>query len=258
MSEPSKPSAIFERGLTSQRRHLLRQTRERIRRSSLRTADLQLALLHFREVKLGDWLCESASSIAHATRNQGIFWSWGLNVWATHVFYEFLDKERLDVSMLPLDVFNTVRNVIERRQEWQLEGELSDLYPHGVSKRELLATLDHLYTPRRERGSDPVFAQLVSSGGNAEEDIRLVARLVRYCEPFALRIPPASIDPIIDDIDAAFGQLLPDHRSFRRSGVFTFSSSCLSAFTTSCSISETMFSRRSLTAMRLPGKQCFL
>ena len=208
---------LFPNGLTPQRSYLLRQTRERISRCSLRTADLQLALLHFREMKLGDWLFESASSIAHATRNQGVFWSWGLNVWATHVFYEFLDKERMDVSTLPLDVFNSIREVIDRRPEWQLEEELSDLYPLGISKAEVLATLDYLYTRKRERRSEPVFVQLASKGGNADEDLRLVVRLVRYCEPFALQIPPAPIEPIVDDVDSAFGRLLPDHRAFRRS-----------------------------------------
>jgi hypothetical protein len=163
--------------------------------------------LHFREAKLGDWLYESGSGIAHARRNQGILWSWALNVWATHLYYQNLDRHELNVSVLPLDVFNTIYGLIERRQQWQLEDELSHIYPAGISRTELLATLSHLYEIKREKGGEPAFVQLVSKGGNFEEDIRLVKFLVFYCEDMALAIPPTPIDEIIDEIDRAFRQL---------------------------------------------------
>ncbi len=184
---------LFPHELTPQRRFLLTQTRERISRRTLRTSDLQLSLLHFREAKLGGWLYESGSGIAHARRNQGILWSWALNVWGTHLYYQNLDRHELKVSVLPLDVFNTVQGLIERREQWQLEDELSHIYPTGISKTELLG--------------EPAFVELVSKKGNFAEDIRLVKFLVLYCEDMALAIPPTPIDEIIDEIDLAFREL---------------------------------------------------
>lgn len=165
----------------------------------------------------GGWLSESASSIAHVRRNQGILWSWALNVWATHLYYQNLDKHALDVSVLPLDVFNTIRGLITNRDEWQVVDELSHVYPQGISKTELLATLDHLYVVKREKGREPAFVRLVSTKGNFEEDIRLVKWLVLYCEPMALSIPPASMDELVDEVERAFKQLGIPGRSFTKS-----------------------------------------
>lgn len=158
---------------------MLAQVRDRISRGTLRTSDLQLSLLHFREAKLGGtWLRESASSIAHVKRDQGILRTWGLRVWATHLYYENLKRNDLDVSILPLDIFDTIRWLIEDRAEWQLQEELDDIYPCGVTKEELLATLGHLYRDKPEKGGEAAFVQLVSRGGNPAEDITLVRRLV--------------------------------------------------------------------------------
>ena len=205
---------LFLHDLTPQRKFLLTQTRDRIFRRALRTSDLQLSLLHFREAKLGGWLRESASSIAHIRRNQGVLWSWALNVWATHLYYQNLKRHDLDVSVLPLDVFNTVYHLIDDREEWQLQDELSHIYPEGISKADLLATLRYLYQEKPERGGAPAFVQLVSKKGNFEEDIRLVRWLVLYCEQMALSIPPTPIDELVDAVDQAFRQLKIGDQSF--------------------------------------------
>src|SRR5437763_1666061 len=151
-------SELFRHGLTPQRKFLLAQTRDRIARGTLRTSDLQLSLLHFREAKLGGaWLRESASSIAHVRRDQGILRAWGLRVWATHLYYENLQKHDLDVSILPLDVFDTIQWLIEDRPGWQLYQDFDDIYPDGFTKEELLATLRHLYREKPEKGGEPAF-----------------------------------------------------------------------------------------------------
>jgi len=93
--------------MTAQRKSLLSQTRERIAKQALHNTELQLFLLHFRELKLNPWLSETGSSIAHARRDQGILWSWALNVWATHLYYESLPAREFDASLLPIDVFDT-------------------------------------------------------------------------------------------------------------------------------------------------------
>ena len=198
---------LFPHGLTPQRKFLLSETRERISRRTLKTSDLQLSLLHFREAKLGgDWLKESASSIAHLRRNQGILRAWGLSVWGTHLYYQNLRRHDLDVSVLPLDIFETVCWLIEDREEWQLQDELDDIFPNGITKLELLATLRFLYQEKNEKGHNPAFVQLVSKGGNPEEDIRLVRRLVLYCEQMAVAVGPTPIDEIVDAVDEGFRQ----------------------------------------------------
>jgi len=176
---------LFRYELTPQRKWLLSQTRERIARQALHNADLQLCLLHFRELKLSPWLFETGSSIAHARRDQGILWSWALNVWATHLYYQSLSTREFDAGVLPLDVFETICELIETREEWQLANDLSDIYPNGVSRAELIATLRHLYVKRRERGRISAFVQLVSRKGTPDDDLRFVERLVRYCESIA-------------------------------------------------------------------------
>jgi hypothetical protein len=204
---------LFPHGLTPQRKFLLSDTRERISRRTLRTTDLQLALLHFREAKLGgDWLKESASSIAHVRRNQGILRAWGLSVWGTHLYYQNLKRHDLNVSVLPLDIFETICWLIEDREEWQLQEELDDIFPHGITKRELLATLRYMYQEKSERGNNPAFVQFVSKGGNPAEDIRVVRRLVLYCEPIALAIGPRPMDEIVDAIDECFRQTVTTRR----------------------------------------------
>src|SRR5207244_993009 len=84
--------------------------------------------------------------------------------------------------------------------------ELDDIFPYGVTKPELLATLRFMYQEKSEKGGNPAFVQLVSKRGNAEEDIRLVRRLVLYCEPMALAVGPTPIDEIVDAIDEGFRQ----------------------------------------------------
>ena len=210
----TRVSALFPHALTPQRRHLLQQTYERIGRRSLRTSDLQLTLLHFREAKLQGWVWECASSIAHVMRDQGIFWAWGLSTWATNLYYQRLDRQNIDVSLLPMDVFTTVRHLIEAREEWQLCDELSHIYPAGVSKVELLATLDHLYREKPEKGGEPAFVQLNSRGGHFREDMHLMRFLVSYCEQMALSIRGMPIDPIVDAIEEAFRFLAIARRRF--------------------------------------------
>jgi hypothetical protein len=213
---------LFRHGLTPQRKYLLAQTRDRISRGILRTSDLQLALLHFREAKLGgSWLWESASSIAHVKRDQGTLRAWGLRVWATHLFYENIDRNNLDVTILPLDIFETICWLIEDRAEWQLQDELDDIYPYGFTKAELLATLRHLYHEKMDRrGDEPTFVQLVSKGGNLTEDIRLVRRLVLYCEPMALSVGPTPMDEIVDAIDEAFCDTVTNARFTEKERVY--------------------------------------
>jgi hypothetical protein len=216
--EPMKKgdSPLFPHALTPQRLFLLKSVRAGISRQTLGTSDLQLALLHFREIGLGDWLWESASSIAHARRDQGTFWTWALNVWTTHLFYQHLKSNEFDVSVLPLDVFNTLIHLIGERSERQLTEDLDHIYPNGITKAELFATLEHMYRPKPEKSKrqEPVFVTFVSKGGNYEEDVRLVTFLVRYCEDMALAIPPSPMDELLDEIEHAFAILRISRKRF--------------------------------------------
>jgi hypothetical protein len=66
---------------------------------------------------LSNWFWESGSTIAHPRRDQGLFWSWALNVWATHLYYQDLNREEINLAILPQDVFRTIVSLIEKRQE---------------------------------------------------------------------------------------------------------------------------------------------
>lgn len=206
---------LFPHDLTPQRRYLLRRTWENVERGTLRTSDLQLCLLHFREIGLSSWSEELGSAVAHTRRNRGLLWPWALNVWATQLYYNHLDRDRMQLGILPLDIFRTVELLIKGREEWQLAEELSDIYPNGITKSELLATLTHLYSPGKVRGNrwnHPCFVYPVSQG-NANDDLQLMRRIILYCEPIALNIPPLPIDGMVDDVDRDFQALGISSRS---------------------------------------------
>jgi len=136
-------------------------------------------------------------------------------VWATHLYYQNLKKHDLDVSVLPMDVFNTIGRLIEEREQWQLDDELSPyIYLSPVPKTELLQTLSDLYVEKPEKGGQPAFVQLAWKGANSEEDIKLVRWLVLYCEEMALAIPPTPIDEIVDEINRAFRELKLTDQNF--------------------------------------------
>src|SRR5207249_772865 len=58
------------------------------------------------------------------------------------------------------------------------------------------------------------FVYLLIDEGNAEEDLELVRRLIRYCTDMALNVPPAPMKDIVDAIDNAFRVIDVRHRSF--------------------------------------------
>src|SRR5258706_12975537 len=135
---------LFKHYLTPQRRHLVQQVRRGIRNQSLRTTDLQVCLLHFREAGLGDELSEWGSAIAHVKRNRGAHWTWALGICATQIYYDHLDPYQPSVTPLPLVVFNTIVGLIQGTEDWQLRTDF------GKPKEELLAILHHLYAPMPE------------------------------------------------------------------------------------------------------------
>src|SRR5207248_6770783 len=97
-------------------------------------------------------------------------------------------------------------------EEWQLQEQFDDIFPYGITKQELLATLRFIYQEKSERDGNPAFVQLVSKGGNVEEDMRFIRRLVLYCEPMALAIGPTPIDEIVDAVDEGFRQTVTKKR----------------------------------------------
>jgi hypothetical protein len=90
------------------------------------------------------WVFESGSSIAHTRRNQGVLWSKALDVLTTHLYYQELDPEKVKIDILPLNIFQTIKLLLKEGEERQLANELSDIYPSGISKTELIFTLDHM------------------------------------------------------------------------------------------------------------------
>jgi hypothetical protein len=201
---------LFPRDLTPQRQHLLRTTWRDIEKGVLRTSDLQICLLHFPQCGFKDiWFFESGSSIAHTRRNQGVLWSKALDVLTTHLYYQELDPEKTKIDILPLNIFQTIKLLLKEGEERQVANELSDIYPHGISKTELIFTLDHMYSKGKissKRREDESFVFLVSQG-NATEDLRLMKRLILYCEEMALGIPSIPIGDLANAVDDAFRTL---------------------------------------------------
>ena len=180
-------------------------------RRTLQTANLQLCLLFFRELRLDDWFWESGSGVAHPRRDQGLLWSWALNVWTTHLYYKHRKDIEHELKILPMDIFLSVRNRVNRTQEWQLNERLSDLYPHGISKQDILATLDHLYSPgklNRKRQDYPPFLHLVSEKGIPSEDRRMLRRLITDVEDEAIDFSPYKMEELVDAVDKAFQMLI--------------------------------------------------
>ena len=60
---------------------------------------------------------------------------------------------------------------------------------------------------RNKRREDESFAFLVSPEGNTNEDLRLMQRLILYCEEMALNIPPIPISDLAETVDNAFRAL---------------------------------------------------
>jgi hypothetical protein len=205
---------LFPHNLTPQKKRLLQRTLQSIYSQTLETSDLQLSLLYFRELKIDDEFWEWGSAIAHGKRNQGLLWSWALNVWTTHLYYKNLSEDSLNVQALPYDVYKTILFLIDNTAEWQLAQDLRDIYPNGITKDDLLATIEHLYS--RSRKSKETFVFLTSEKGNFEEDLQLMRYLVSYCEEMALQIPPARMDDLVDALETGFTRIDLSRRSFSR------------------------------------------
>jgi hypothetical protein len=238
---------LFDYNLTPQVRHLLVGVRRGIREQTLRTSDLNHCLLRFREADVSDEIWELGSAIAHSKRDRGPTWTRVLTVWATHMYFEYLGANEPRLSPLPVDIYNAILGCIRTTDGMQLardmripkrllknsfSGEKTYGFPKKSEGRfsikwlvqrpdtdEMLATIERLYSPGKSpqhSGKQDGFVHLVSGGGHIEEDLELVRRLVRYCEPMALSIPSVPMEETVEAIDKAFRAVGVGHGSFTR------------------------------------------
>ena len=209
-------SPIFPNNLTPQRQFILLQFAEALKNRSLTSNDLQFILIHFREFEGGNIFKEWGSSIAHIRRNQGWLWESAISIWATHIYYTYLDHEHIRIDPLPSHIFSMAKKYLEDASEFELRCELGDLFPSGFSRDELLATISHLYSDRTRAGYTDIkntFYHLTLKGGIPDEDREMIRRIILAVEEYALSKPPISLLDIVDAIeDGLLNQKALNHK----------------------------------------------
>lgn len=171
---------------TPQVQRLLKRFVQSVKNRTLRTEQLKLVFLHFRETGATGEFWEWGSSVAHCGRDQGLLWEASVAFWATDRFYKNLDPRDAKIGPLPQDIIYEVQSYIERTPEWELSDLLDDIFPVGISKAEILAIIEHYYTrgkySRRNRVNS-IFFHLYGSGSDGKAgidpvDVAMIKRLV--------------------------------------------------------------------------------
>lgn len=184
-----------------------------VRNRTLHTSSLQLMFLQLREILKSGEFWELGSSVAHARRDQGHFWKEAISIWATNQYYENLDPRDVRIDQLPLDIFLAISKLVKNLDEKQLSDLLRNVFPHGITKREVFQTLHYLYAEPKKKGKlreKEAFVYLIDPKGVSLEDKRLVANLVVEARSIALNLGPVSIAESISDMEqhlAEFGVL---------------------------------------------------
>ncbi len=202
---------------TPQRRFLLSQFDVACKRRTLRTAELMLVLIHLRESGAHEEYWEWGSAVAHVRRNQGWVWRAGVSIWATHMFYSRLNPSNIQISPIPIDIYNAIRSYIGGIPDWQLSRDFLDVFPSGTTKSEIFALLEHLYyIPKKQ--SKPrervAFAHLYSKAGIEPSDRYFLEHLILYVREYSLSTPPSPMDDLVDILEHSLMSLRIKKRKY--------------------------------------------
>lgn len=194
-------ASIFKHQISPQRRRLLQRFVQQVRTRKLRTEDLMLVLVMLRELTSDDALFEWGSAIAHGTRDQGETWQMTVELWATQIYYRSMSADDIKLTPLPVPVFETIKSYVNYLTQRQID-LLFENDILGISKQDIVATLDHLYSrgKRRGRRSDPgqAFYFLVSPRGIPDEDRLMLGLLIRRTVEYALNEPPIDLAAVVE------------------------------------------------------------
>jgi hypothetical protein len=190
-------NSLFPNQLTPQRDSLVRKVRAGIRDRTLNTSDLTLLILHLREIRFHPAFAEWGNSVAHVRRTRGVLWNQAVGIWATHLFFLGSRPSEISLKRLPLSVYETLFLAIDFLAEWQLQEDFRDIFPAGITRDDAKRTLAHLYgrpTLARSNAAIPDpragFVFLFNERGCDPRDLAFVRRLIDFCAPDALNIPP--------------------------------------------------------------------
>jgi hypothetical protein len=200
---------LFRHGLTPQREHLVRNTRQGIRDQTLLTSDLLVFLLHLREIHFDPAFSEWGSSVAHIRRNRGALWKRAVDIWATHIYFAG-NWDDLPLDKLPVHLFEMFFWVLDYLSDWQIEEDFGIYFPGGLKREEAKETLRHLYgVPKQGRISDERsgFVLLVNKETSDPRDLAFVRQLIRLCDFDALNMTPVSMVDYVELFQRALRQL---------------------------------------------------
>lgn len=198
---------IFSRGITPQRIRFLVQFVTAVRRRTLNTQDLMLVLLMLREVSDDAELWEWGSAVAHSCRNQGRLWRYAAAIWSTHEYYGTVENGRVPLSPLPEDIYLAMRAYLRDKTRAQIDSEFGDLFETGITRDEILSTLEHHYARCDPKKRGPrereAFYYLISLNGTPRRDRIMIRRLILAAEGIALNWAPVSLDVLLNSIEKA-------------------------------------------------------
>jgi hypothetical protein len=212
---------LFPKNVTPQRQYLIRRFASFVRSRSLRSADVQAIFVHFRETENDETFKEWGSSVAHVRRDQGLVWKSAAAIWATHTYYSNLNPEEVSINALPSDIFFTIRQHLEHLSDFEIRTEFRDIFPSGISRAELLATLDHMYCVSAfeagRKGRPHVrdaFFHLYQKSGIDPRDRAWITRLVIDLEDAAINVPPMQLSEIVCALEQAVRRNCPELPAF--------------------------------------------
>lgn len=204
-------NSLFPNHLTPQRDYLVRKVRAAILDRTLNTSDLTLLILHLREIRFHQAFAEWGHSVAHVRRTRGALWNQAIGIWATHLFFLGSQSSEISLKRLPLSVYETLFLAIDFLGDWQLLEDFRDIFPAGITRDDAKRTLAHLYgrptlTKNPADVADPRagFVFLFNERGCDPKDLAFVRRLIEFCAPEALNIPPQPMLTFVELFERAF------------------------------------------------------
>lgn len=203
--------------LTPQQRYELSQFVRSVKTRQLRTNDVRYILVLLREAIYDEDFKEWGSAVAHNSRDRGWLFQNAISIWATHHFYEKLDRNEVPLTPLPSDIVQTIVSHLEGLSPCEIFRKYGHILPEGTTSGELIATINHLYSRpesyrTRRGGKTPpreaeAFYHLVSEGGIEPSDKRLLRHMILELEDRALSIPPRPLSEIVATIENSLAQL---------------------------------------------------
>ena len=186
-------------GPTPQHQHRLREIARCIRSGSVTTWQIMWLFLQLRDQNTSQALREWGDSVAHTKRDRGDTWNRAVRIWATNLYFRYINSKETGYLTLPVHIYDTVISFINDADQYEIDQILKYDLSVKYSKAEILNTFLHAY--HRPKGKEYVTA--VCENILMDEDPVIISRFIEACETRVLNTDPIDLENIVDDIQHA-------------------------------------------------------